>query len=59
MGTSGLAFFQKWLQSNKNFTYSFNEFFLFNNLCKFHAVPFIHFSNPTCHEISQKTRLLW
>ena len=37
METSDLAYFKKWLQSNKNFTYSFNEFFLFNKLCKFHT----------------------
>jgi hypothetical protein len=44
---SDLGFFKKWLQSNKNFTYSFNEFFLFNKLCKFHSTHFIHFPNPT------------
>jgi hypothetical protein len=43
METSDLAFFKKWLQSNKNFTYSFNEFFLFNKICKFKTS---HFTNP-------------
>jgi hypothetical protein len=33
--TNDSEFFKKWLQSNKNFTYSFTEFFLFNKLCNF------------------------
>ena len=35
MEVRDLAFFKKWLQSNKNFTYSFNEFFLIIKLCNF------------------------
>ncbi len=46
METSDLAYFKKWLQSNKNFTYSFNEFFLFNKLCKFHTNHFTSFTKP-------------
>jgi len=35
MEVSGLAYLKKWLQSNKNFTYSFNEFFLIIKLSNF------------------------
>jgi len=58
METSDLAFFKKWLQSNKNFTYSFNEFFVFNKLCKFHAAPFAHFFKPACYESCHSILLL-
>jgi hypothetical protein len=37
---------KKWLQSNKNFTYSFNEFFLFGKLRKFHPIRYPSFKNP-------------
>ena len=47
METRDLGFFKKWLQSNKNFTYSFNEFFLFVKLCKFPTCHFNSFTNPT------------
>ena len=46
METSDLVFLKKWLQSNKNFTYSFYEFFLFNKLCKFHSSHFTPLTNP-------------
>jgi hypothetical protein len=46
METSDLVLLKKWLQSNKNFTYSFYEFFLFNKLCKFHTIHLTHFTNP-------------
>jgi hypothetical protein len=55
METRDLAFFKKWLQSNKNFTYSFNEFFLFIKLSKFQSIHFIPSKNPTTMKHHKKS----
>ncbi len=56
METSDLVLLKKWLQSNKNFTYSFYEFFLFNKLCKFHSLLFYFINQSNYHETFQNPR---